>query len=581
MLTTRGERLAWRCAQGLGFAAMLFVPHYRILVFSTRDARLHSPAPLASVALAPAIDIAVLGLAIALGLLLLRRTPVWPAARLALAIALPGLLFWRDAALIPWPPRPRSLFLAVWPRLALWHWPPRIGVILAGVAVWAALLILARFRTPRLFSRVTEAGGVFAAGLGVFALIVCVELVRISLWTPGPKEFHPSAVAAAAVSPSQPHARLVWIVFDELGQDQSFEHRAPSLALPHFDALRSVSTLYARVAPAGDATSAVLPALFLGEPVARADYSSRNRLLVRGKDGGDWHPFDAERSLFASARRRGWTTAIAGWWNPYCPVFAGVVDDCYWANYDSYDPPMALMGSLWQNVAAPFRLLAKDVEEPGSTDWHKAAFRARQHLASFEDLRTRTLALIHSSNADFLFLHLPLPHPPGIYDRRTQRLAGEAGHSYIDNLALADIALGEMMHGLVETPRWPETTLIVNGDHSWRTNLWRSLPGWTREDETASRGIFDDRPLVLIRHAGQVEPEEVRERWKLLELHGVIEGLLQGPAPGGTLVSGTGTPTAPRGSPASVLHAGRIAPAARPQENMPCRRCSRRTRTGS
>ena len=52
-------------------------------------------------------------------------------------------------------------------------------------------------------------------------------------------------------------------------------------------------------------------------------------------------------------------------------------------------------------------------------------------------------ALIRDQSISFVFIHLPVPHPPGIYDRSTGR--ERAGGTYIDNLALADRSLGELM----------------------------------------------------------------------------------------------------------------------------------------
>ena len=63
----------------------------------------------------------------------------------------------------------------------------------------------------------------------------------------------------------------------------------------------------------------------------------------------------------------------------------------------------------------------------------------------------RAETLIRDQSIDFVFIHLPVPHPPGIYDRRAghQRPTG----TYIDNLALADRTLGDLMRILDATPQ--------------------------------------------------------------------------------------------------------------------------------
>ena len=52
-------------------------------------------------------------------------------------------------------------------------------------------------------------------------------------------------------------------------------------------------------------------------------------------------------------------------------------------------------------------------------------------------------ALIGDQEIDLCFVHLPLPHPPGHYNRKTGRIG--MGGSYIDNLALSDRILGQML----------------------------------------------------------------------------------------------------------------------------------------
>ncbi len=76
------------------------------------------------------------------------------------------------------------------------------------------------------------------------------------------------------------------------------------------------------------------------------------------------------------------------------------------------------------------------------------------------------------------------------------------------------------------SPRWQDTTLIVQGDHSWRVELWDSLPAWTDEDDAASRNIFDPRPAMIIHRAGEATPQTDASPWPILNVHQVIEQAL-------------------------------------------------------
>ena len=59
----------------------------------------------------------------------------------------------------------------------------------------------------------------------------------------------------------------MWLLFDELSFDQTFEHRFPGLALPAFDSLKSKSVVFSNVKPAGYYTDRVIPSYLLGVQV--------------------------------------------------------------------------------------------------------------------------------------------------------------------------------------------------------------------------------------------------------------------------------------------------------------------------
>jgi hypothetical protein len=94
---------------------------------------------------------------------------------------------------------------------------------------------------------------------------------------------------------------------------------------------------------------------------------------------------------------------------------------------------------------------------------------------------------------------MPIPHPGGIYSRRTSAFV-TSNASYIDNLVLADSYLTHVRQVLQRQGQWDSSTIIVMGDHSWRTMLWDPTVIWTAEDQAASHGgKFDDRPAYIVK----------------------------------------------------------------------------------
>ena len=228
-----------RVAQAWAFASILLLPNYADLTSGAGDARMRSPVALTGVALAQLTDMALVAL-LFFGLMeVLRRLSAWPKIRWGLMALLPVLLFARNLDVMPWDVRPVA--------------------VLTGGVVWAILLIILILRVPRFAEKLSRGGSSLLAGFAVFALVMTVQLGRATLWRPGPQWFT-SPIAAA--SPHRP--RLVWILFDELAYQPTFEARDPSLQLPSFDRLRAESTLYSDMTPVAYRTTRAVPSMLLG-----------------------------------------------------------------------------------------------------------------------------------------------------------------------------------------------------------------------------------------------------------------------------------------------------------------------------
>jgi Sulfatase len=428
---------------------------------------------------------------------LLRSLPGWPRVRWGLMALLPPLLLRRNLDVIPFD-------------------VPVIAVLALGL-VWVGLLTFLILRVPRVASQLRKAGSSLLAGFAIFGLVVTWQLGRAMLWRPGPQAFTFVIPAAAAHKP-----RLVWILFDELAYQPTFEARDPSLQLPSFDRLRGESTLYSDMTPIAYRTTKVVPSMLLGRDVTDVAYTVDNRYLVQTQDDPHWKLFDANATLFGMARQHGLTTSIVGWYIAYCPVFVGIATDCYWTNEDAQDRgPTSLSASFAEDVWFPLRILAEKIVSPSRAWADVAAWNAEGHAASVQDVGQHALQTVVTSQADIIYLHLPAPHPPTVWDRRTGKFA--LGGSYLDSLAFSDKLLGQILDRLEAQPRWAETTLIVQGDHSWRTQMWRPLPGWSAEDERISHGgHFDPRPVLMVHAAGQQSAKTVTTPTSVMYVHDFV-----------------------------------------------------------
>lgn len=495
-----------KLCQCIGISSLILVVNYGDLLGGGADVRMHTPLPVARICFAQITDILLLGLLLFVMFLLVMRTRFYPWARLLAAIVLPPYLIQRTQSFFPF-----DLIE---------------GLVIILLVVWAGVLLLLLLRFGKWYRRVMRVGSAVAASLVIFAACSIAQLLWVATWKPAPNQIN--AAWETTPQPPRQHPLLVWIVFDELSYDQVFEHRARDLELPNFDALRAQSTLFTDTEPAGYHTVKILPSLLTGKIIDGIRYNFHNRLWVHHESESGWQPIDGQQTVFADAEQAGWRTAAVGWYNPYCAIYSDAIQDCYWTNHDMFDGLMAQGAPFWANVYTPLAQVVRELKSPARADRDLCTFDVRHRFHTETDLQQHAFQLLHTDQADFVFLHLAIPHSPNIWSRINGDYTQYCDSSYLDNLALVDRVLGQVVATLKASPRWNQTTLIVEGDHGWRIELWNWLPAWTEEDDAASRGVFDPRPAMIIHQAGQTQPQTVAAPWPIVQIHGVVDEVLRG-----------------------------------------------------
>lgn len=386
-----------------------------------------------------------------------------------------------------------------------------LALLVGGTALW--------FLSRPGYKRAVQGFRMALALVGVCIVWMLPQLIYMAVHA----EPHDQRAFVREVPLSKkPTRRIIWIVFDELSQDQTFDHRQPDISLPSFDGLRSQSVMFSDVDPAGYYTELVLPSLLWGKTITDERSDLNGNLFVKTPSRG-WQAFPAGESIFAKAQQEGWAVGVAGWYNPYCRTYGPWLDWCAWT-LRSAIPGNYLQGkSLWWNVNAPLsraeaKIAGRKNRTPSSAEFH---------ASDYEDLMARSRELIQDEDIGFVFLHFPVPHPGGFYDRKTEKL-GVSG-SYIDNLVLADRSLGEIMGWVGGTSLAGQTTVVVCSDHSWRVPLWRISPMWTREDSRVSGGRFDTRPVLMVHFPGETTSGAIESPFPALEEHDLMNSLLKNP----------------------------------------------------
>jgi len=94
----------------------------------------------------------------------------------------------------------------------------------------------------------------------------------------------------------------------------------------------------------------------------------------------------------------------------------------------------------------------------------------------------------------FILVHLPIPHSPHAYNRKTGTftLGNSPIAGYLDSLALLDRTVGEMRRTMENASVWDSTSVLFTSDHGYR-------------DSVPLDGKSDSRIPYLLKLAGQKE----------------------------------------------------------------------------
>ncbi len=324
----------------------------------------------------------------------------------------------------------------------------------------------------------------------VFSVSILIPIFLIDFGSPflavdrASFETRPSAKPLA---PPRPR-RVLWILFDELDQRIAFDRRPASVRLPELDRLLAASFSASEARQTQSATLLAIPSLFSSRLVASAETIDARTLHIGeagGKQDVNWRE---QPNIFTRARAIGANSAIAGWYHPYCRIFGDQLVDCFSVGANGLLPDMVVSK---QTVARTVEYILRSVIRVAGEmfvsgdDSQALKFRtdAVQRLQQKEYfmIHKRALADAADPRLNLIFVHYPIPHPLGIYDRQRRDFSISGSIGYLDNLELVDRSLGELRKKVESAGLAELTTILITGDHGLRPREWRNLPGWNQE----------------------------------------------------------------------------------------------------
>jgi hypothetical protein len=330
-----------------------------------------------------------------------------------------------------------------------------------------------------------------------------LQFSRARQWIDPPNQYQ-----SAATAPST--SRVVLLLIDEWDYRLTFEARLPGLDLPELDRIWRHAAIRCALPAPSNRTLLSVPSILTAQQLEDVQVAGPSSILLQPVSSR-LERLDMAGSIFSDAARVQKTSAVIGWYIPYCRVFRNALTQCSWSEASFLHFPFGPSrvenwARMWQSVIS---------EEP-----LQQAAHARTSLSLQEQL----LSVIREPSIDLVYAHLPVMHEPYFFDRKTHAFDHHESwpRGYWDSLALLDDLLARTTKALEDSGLAERTALILTSDHSLRTSRmidgktdprvpvivrapWLKGPSITRTPATSSAAVV--RPLVRRLLAGSTHVE--------------------------------------------------------------------------
>jgi hypothetical protein len=331
-----------------------------------------------------------------------------------------------------------------------------------GVAVLLLAALAAMTLVIRNWGRIAQGT---PAVLGIFFVVFPIFCAQ-SAWQSSRRPAWPEITTRH--SPKAGANRVVWIIFDEWDYALSFATRPKDLALPVFDRLAGESLAATQAHPPAGRTNLSMPAFLSGRLVSRMQPVGPSDAEV------SFEPGTPPVSIHSLSRGK-LPDAIVGWWFPYSRLFGDAV---HCESCETEGVPFLYGSTLGEAMKNQERTVVEMEEQsPFGQSLFLEKFRG-----CYEFVLRHALERVADRSYATVLIHMPAPHEPFIYDRRTQKTdrANPGLRNYFDELALADRSMGELREAMERAGVWDSTAVIVSSDHWYRSKRFIGYPPDTR-----------------------------------------------------------------------------------------------------
>ena len=324
-------------------------------------------------------------------------------------------------------------------------------------------------------------------------------------------------------------SRVVWIVFDELDYFLPFELSPSIVDLPEFTKLKNESFFATQATPPSTATRESMSSLITGKKVKEGIPNGKSELMLNFEDETN-AKFSEAPNIFRKVREINGETAAVGWYHPYCRVIGKDLSACHWESFDTFNdfdkqslPQIISKNFLQTLISLPFGFRLFQMINSKSAIKAEDTSYVRRHYR----LINATKESVANNNIDLVLIHLPLPHQPNKFNRKTNKF-GLNSTTYFDNLVLTDNVLGKIRQTLEEKDLWKNSTILVSSDHHWRINEYIKKGWLSKKDLQITKGKEDTRIPFILKLKNQKEAFVYNKPFNTLITHDLILAIIKG-----------------------------------------------------
>lgn len=257
--------------------------------------------------------------------------------------------------------------------------------------------------------------------------------------------------------------KVVFILFDEWDYRLTFANRPAGIVLNEIDKLKSESVFFTNAYPPANNTLNSIPAITSGVMVNNVTPISKYDATLNTVNG-EKTTWSKLPSLFRTLKNENYSSGVLGSFVPYCNVLGEDIDECLWyaqsAQENSYGT------SLFEKLINQNRTL---IESPRFSPFGQSLY-VKEHIKRYNAIIADTMTMLSNDDHELVYLHLPIPHPPFIYNKSKGdlSLANNKDSGYVDELELVDRTIHDIRTLLNEKGMLNRVTLILTSDHWFR-----------------------------------------------------------------------------------------------------------------